>query len=929
GQIATLEVSLSDARRTSFTGLINQVAQLGSDGGLARYRLRVVPWLWLLTQSRCSRVWQDQSVIEIVEAVFSNYGAHASWRWSDEVESFMQGARVRSYCVQYRESDYDFVQRLLTEEGLNWRLEEAPDAPSGHQVVLFAESTEICAVPVDATSAHRLGGKGIRYHGGRSREEQDSIQVLTAKRSLNVALTTLLSYDYKTKQSVIASVPTDHQYGGSRAPILESYDTTGVYTWASAAEAQRYGRLHQQAHEARNKLWHAGSTVRTLRPGTRFSLSQSPLNSSEANDSEFVVLRVHSLGINNLPRPAQEAVAEMFGAIPVLLKQLLQSKASKNTIDTSIEGADKFTPVTELEASLSKALELGYANQFDAIRADIPWRPSDSDQITDPPANYVSHNGSRQNSRPTAFGSQSAIVVGPDGLPNVSGADEIYCDRLGRVRIRFHWQGQDEQQDAHATCWVRVAQRQAGGGMGVQFLPRIGQEVLVQFIEGDIDRPLIIGALYNGQGEGGIVPSPAGEHSQTANLRVYQAATDHQASAQGNLVMGHAPVWHGASADSEGHRNPSAQWGIRSKEYGGNGYNQLNFDDTDRQGRIQLKSTQAATALNLGHLIHTADNYRGSFRGQGAELRTDAYGAMRAGAGHLISSYGIEHTAAHRTPAGDNVAGMALMKQAVQLSKSFSDIAKVHQTVAYASHIGSTKSGISQLGAEKTRKPQAPVKALHTAVSGTVTETELGDAQATASDKNTETGKDKIPHSTDPIIAIAAQAGMGIVAGQNLQFANGETNHFLSGQDSQFITGNQTRLHTGQAIGMLGGAVKPGENQLGMQWIAGKDNIDIQAQSDDIRIQARDHIDILSSHAHIDWAAAKSISLSTADGANITIEGGNITVQCPGKITIHAGKKSFLEADRLEYPLPQMPRSICVECLKKAMMSASPLAALS
>jgi uncharacterized protein involved in type VI secretion and phage assembly len=82
------------------------------------------------------------------------------------------------------------------------------------------------------------------------------------------------------------------------------------------------------------------------------------------------------------------------------------------------------------------------------------------------------------NAVPTAHGSQSAIVVGPDGDVHPNGADEIYCDRLGRVRIRFHWQEDD------ASCWVRVAQRSAGGGMGSQFLPRIGQEVLVKFIEG-------------------------------------------------------------------------------------------------------------------------------------------------------------------------------------------------------------------------------------------------------------------------------------------------------------------------------------------------------------------------------------------------------------------------------------------------------------
>jgi type VI secretion system secreted protein VgrG len=176
-----------------------------------------------------------------------------------------------------------------------------------------------------------------------------------------------------------------------------------------------------------------------------------------------------------------------------------------------------------------------------------------------------------------------------------------------------------------------------------------------------------------------------------------------------------------------------------------------------------------------------------------------------------------------------------------------------------------------------------------------------------------------LPHSTDAIIAIAAKDGLGANAGQSLQLANGETVTLISGQDTQFITGGQMRVHTGQAIGVLGGAVKAGEGSIGLQLIAAKDAIDIQAQADELKVQARDEINVISANAHIDWAAAKSISLSTAGGANITIDGGNITVQCPGKITIHAGKKSFIGPEKLGYSMPALPRSICVACLKKSL----------
>jgi uncharacterized protein (DUF2345 family) len=161
-----------------------------------------------------------------------------------------------------------------------------------------------------------------------------------------------------------------------------------------------------------------------------------------------------------------------------------------------------------------------------------------------------------------------------------------------------------------------------------------------------------------------------------------------------------------------------------------------------------------------------------------------------------------------------------------------------------------------------------------------------------------------------------------------MQLANGETISLMSGQDSQFITGGQLRAHSGQAIGVLGGAVKPGEGGLGMQLIAAKDAIDIQAQADELKVQARDDIKIASANAEVDWAAAKRISLSTAGGANVTIEGGNITVQCPGKLTVHAGKKLFSGSTELPYPMPALPHSICVECLKKALASGSAFTAV-
>jgi uncharacterized protein (DUF2345 family) len=133
------------------------------------------------------------------------------------------------------------------------------------------------------------------------------------------------------------------------------------------------------------------------------------------------------------------------------------------------------------------------------------------------------------------------------------------------------------------------------------------------------------------------------------------------------------------------------------------------------------------------------------------------------------------------------------------------------------------------------------------------------------------------------------------------------------------------RVHTGQAIGVLGGAVKAREKDTGLQLIAAQHANVFQALRDTVTVQARDEVNVISANSHIDWAAAKRISLSTAGGANITIEGGNITVRCPGKITVHAGKKSFNGPEKLDYLLPVLPREVCLECLLKALKAGSAL----
>ncbi|MEN3112152.1 DUF2345 domain-containing protein [Uliginosibacterium paludis] len=318
------------------------------------------------------------------------------------------------------------------------------------------------------------------------------------------------------------------------------------------------------------------------------------------------------------------------------------------------------------------------------------------------------------------------------------------------------------------------------------------------------------------------------------------------------------------------------------------------FDDTDGQQRIQLATTQAATQLNLGHIIHQADNYRGSHRGDGFELRTDAYGALRAGRGLMLTTWPLKASInqASSEPAGDATAPTALLKQASELFKNTSQIAATHKTVKVAASEGATSSGKSTL------KPDlAPLPAMLKSAKGMVS----ANTQPSALSAQSSAGGDSaVPHSEDPLLTLAARGGMGFVSGQSLQWASGETLNWASGQDSNFALATSLRIHTGQSLGILSSAQGKGH----LKAIAATGPVIAQAQADTMTLASKEQLKMISISGKLDMASPKKIHLAVAGGSAITIEGGNITVQCPGVLTVHASQRSFGGPAQASLPLP-------------------------
>ena len=862
GKPARLHTRLATGGSSIRSGLVREAACLGSDGGLARYRLVLVPWTWLLTQGRHSRVFQDRSVVEIVEAVFAGYAPLAAWRLGEEVGPFLAQARPRSYCVQYRETDADFVQRLLAEEGLGWRLEEddGDEAAAGHSLVLFADSS---AQPEDPGSD---ADGGVRYHRSDSTETRDGVQGIGLQRRIGADRLAVLGTDYRTVQAIAAQLPLER---AGHDAVLEHYDPGGAYAYADASDAERHVRLMAQAEEAGREQWLGHGTARTFRAGTWFRLLQGPsAPDQEQTPPELLLTRVHHLGENNLPVDLREAVQAELGDAP----DWERDDAPGGVVDATLQ---------------PRVAEVGYANWFEAVDRSRAWRPV-----------LVDGTGARRNPRPTAPGYQTAIVVGADGATQPSGSQELHSDVLGRVRVKFHWQ-QGEEAGDRDSCWLRVAQRYAGPGVGSQFLPRIGQEVLVAFLEGDIDRPLVVGALYNGRGEAGVPATPGGRAAE-ADLSAYGQAGDHAPSAQANQGGGHAPAWHGMGAGDQAHRNAGALWGIKSKEWGGEGHSRLVFDDSDGQLRLQLATTQAASQLNLGHLVHQADNYRGSFRGEGFELRTDAWGAIRAESGLWLSAYGKPG----ETPAGDAVGPSALLTQLKSLGKTFSQAAVAHQTVRLAGHEGAHAAQASRLVDDN-----APLQALLASTKTTVPGEEYAAACGEAGERSGGPGEGRIPHTGDALLGLAAPAGIGLVAGQSLTWSAGETLTLASGQSSNLAVAGNLRMHSGQAIGLLAAAVEGQSEDTALSLVSGEGDLDLQAQNDQIRIRSRDSLKVVSANAEVDLAAGKTVHLATSGGASLTIEDGKIVIACPGEIKVHAGNHSFVGPTQLSREMNDWPET--------------------
>jgi type VI secretion system secreted protein VgrG len=588
----------------SVCGIVTEAGSGDSDGGLASYQLVLRDALAILEKRTNTRVFRNMDEVEIVQRILNE------WRQKSAIfgtcfnhetdEAFNQRSYPkREFTMQHNESDAAFIRRLLKRRGIGWyiRADGEAEAPS-HTLVLFNS----------ADSLRQNAAGTIRYHRDSATEERDTITSWSAVRSLQPGVVTRHSWDYRNthgRDFMLAEASSGVDQGASGnelAATLDDYQVLMPHAGDDNEDLFRLGQVSMHRHDYESKCFHGEGSVRDLCAGEYFTLAEHPeVDEHAAEERDFVVTALQVTAQNNLPKALAARVERLFsrsrwmdGAQALLVQQDISDKVASGPLRMHI--------------------------QFTAVRRGVPIVPSFDARLDLPQAQM-----------------QSAIVVGPEG-------EEVHCDQLGRVKIRFPGTRTADHEEAAGagasdtetdSAWVRVASNWAGNGpgafqqCGTIGLPRIGTEVLVVFLGGDPDKPIIVGQLFNQDAE------PA------------------------------------ALSRTDGVPQSRYLSGIRSREIQSSRGSQLRFDDTAREISAQLASDHAQSQLNLGFLTSPRVNGAGTPRGEGVELTSAESVAIRASNGILLST---------RATDGDHLERDDLIGIAEVLNSIAEQLATVAQT---------------------------------------------------------------------------------------------------------------------------------------------------------------------------------------------------------------------------------------------------------
>ncbi len=937
GRVAVDQVT-DVGQLSRLTGVITSASQGQSDGALTVYKLTIEDATALWHKRRNSRVFMSKSVREITETLFSEWQSHSTLfaaSLSLNLDGLSRDYDVRPFVMQSNETDAEFLTRLWRSEGMNWLIDEqAPMVLSSSEPI---QAQQLRLID-DNQSFIALGRRKIRFHRSHATEPFDSITSFIAERHLRS--TTVQTQRWQAQylaQDQSQAVLSVHQHSDQQdneglgleqvwcvSPAwtsdLQGEDQT---TPANSSQLERLNQQLNQYHELQAKYFTAKSSVRDAQVGYWFEMVDHPeIDQHVFVEREFLILGKVFYNQNNLPK-------ELLQQINLLLK-----------------------------GSRWKGLsEERQANELFVVRREVKIVPEYQAWIH----------------RPAAYPLR-AKVVGPEG-------EEIYVDAWGRIKVRFMFtRSDDHTHDGGAgandndtdSAWVDVLTPWAGEGYGARFHPRVGEIVVIDFFEGDVDRPFVVGRIHE--------------------------AERHQTMFD---VKGTLPATKKLS-------------GIRSQEVAGQGFNQLRFDDTTGQISVQLHSSHGASQLNLGNLSHPKETENSDGRGEGFELRTDQWGAMRAGKGLLISTYAQDQAVADHLAASE---AQSILQQGHDSMHMLSTLAVKQQTDALnvvnrlpkliqsLELKGANQALQATVGLFKTAVSQDPISALKSCGGfiediqkfGQDTDNLINEFKDFFQDANNsienlkafidnleEHGSDALKSQLQSVKEKLNADPFSALKDVGKVIANVEMNDFdLTSVCGSFNKGSKLNVNPMQALGSMQGfmetyaqeaeqtqdthnqaqakifrqalmllaspngiALTTPEDivlqasqdivesaqgsinlsaqkniiahaqdkvslfaaQKGLKAFAAKGKVELQAQDDAIEAIARKVIKLISTEDKIEITSPKEIVL-TAGGSQLKINGDGIFTTTGGKFESKAGQHSFVGGAKVSYEVPELPCS--------------------
>lgn len=578
----------------SVCGIVGAAVEGHGDGGLATYQLIVRDAFSLLDETCNTRVFRNVSEVDITNIMLRE------WREANPVAArafefdigTLKSYPSREFTMQYNESNAAFLRRLWKRRGIAWFVQPGPattrdrDETPVHTLVLFD----------DAMSLKENAAGPIRYHRDSGIEKRDCITHWQAVRTLTAGCVTRRSWDYTQAWSMGSADMSRNDQGtlGNRfAASLDDYLIDVPHAADDAGDYRSLGTLRIQRKEYEAKVFQGEGGDRNTLVGQWRRIEGHPeIDSHPVEERDFVVTEMRVEAENNLPKSLDARVSRLFA------------------LNHWNDGDDL------KEASAERGVR--YTNRFTCVRRGVAIVPSYDPRIDLPRTE-----------------AQTVIVVGPSN-------EEIHCDDLGRIKVRLpacrakdheHAQGAGASDSDRDSAWLRPASSWAGERYGAISLPRAGDELLLIFLGGDPDKPIIVGRVHNAKR-----PPPSFSHTSIL----------------------------------PGDKHLS---GIVSKEGRGQRCNQLRMDDTPGQISAQLESEHGHSQLNLGYLTHPRHDGKADARGEGAELRSDQAVAIRGGQGVFISA-DASLRAAGRQLERDGLNGLAQALKTVQ--QQLAELAETH-----------------------------------------------------------------------------------------------------------------------------------------------------------------------------------------------------------------------------------------------------------